>query len=55
MDTIKLRRSDIGACPQFIMMPGHYRLDGSCRCDDETHCEMLEWEYTWNAGTGRWQ
>ncbi len=43
---------DPSRCPSFIMVPEHYRADGSCRCDDITHVEMNEWGYTW--GDGRW-
>jgi hypothetical protein len=37
------------ACPHFIMVSEHYRQDQTCRCDDPTHTEMAEWEYTWNG------
>jgi hypothetical protein len=40
-------------CPHFIMVEEHYRQDGSCRCNDPSHVEMSEWEYTWKDG--RWQ
>ncbi len=46
--------SMIAACPHFILVPSHYRADGSCRCDDATHSEMKEWGYTWNDTDGRW-
>jgi hypothetical protein len=39
-------------CPHFIIMAEHYRSDNSCRCDDETHTEMIEWGYRWIDG--RW-
>lgn len=35
------------ACPHFIMVPDHYRGDGTCRCDDPSATEMSEWGYTW--------
>jgi hypothetical protein len=36
-----LPQSAVRACPQYILVPEHYREDGSCRCnegyyDDET-------------------
>jgi len=44
-----LSRSSIGKCPHLIMVPGHYRADESCRCDDPSHTEMSEWGYAWNG------
>lgn len=29
-----IQRRSIGRCPQFIMVPEHYRDDESCRCDE---------------------
>jgi hypothetical protein len=33
----------ITRCPHRLLMFEHYRPDGSCRCDDATHEEMLNW------------
>lgn len=43
-----IKRSDIGACPHIIMVPSHYRDDGSCKCDDPAEQAMMirEWDYT---------
>ncbi len=43
-----IKQSDIAACKFFILVPEHYRQDGSCRCDDEQHRKMMikEWGYT---------
>lgn len=27
-------KAAIAACPQYILVPEHYREDGSCRCDE---------------------
>ncbi len=42
-----IKQSDITACPHFIMVPTHYRPDGSCKCDDAEERAMMirEWEY----------
>lgn len=42
------KRSDLLKCPFTIMVPHHYREDGTCRCDDLEHRAMMiaEWEYT---------
>ena len=34
-------------CPFFIMVPEHYREDGTCKCDDPEHRRMMirEWGY----------
>jgi hypothetical protein len=44
-----MKHSMIRACPHLIMVPEHYRVDGTCRCDDPTHTEMADWEYKWNG------
>lgn len=35
-------------CPHLILVASHYRVDGSCRCDDPTERAMMiaEWGYT---------
>lgn len=48
-DERTLSQAAIKACPHFIMMPEHYRADGTCRCNDPEHTIMEEWEYTWNG------
>ncbi len=53
-DVYEMSHEMIGACPHFILVPDHYRADGTCRCDDATHSEMREWGYTWNDTDGRW-
>lgn len=30
-----IKMSDIALCPSLILVPEHYRDDGSCRCDEE--------------------
>ena len=49
----EISQSDIGRCPHVILMATHYRDDGTCRCDDESHTEMKGWGYRWKEG--RWQ
>lgn len=44
-----LRQSVMRKCPHFIMVPGHYRADDTCRCNDKDHTEMSEWGYTWDG------
>ncbi len=43
-----IKQSDIGKCPFVIFDPSHYRDDGTCKCNDPEHREMMkrEWEYT---------
>ena len=43
-----IKQSSIQACPFVIMVPEHYREDGSCKCDDPEHRKMMiaEWGYT---------
>ena len=52
-DVREIKQSDIGRCPHYIMVPEHYRKDGTCRCDDPKHTEMREWGYAWK--NGRWE
>lgn len=49
-----IKQADLTKCPHFILMPDHYRDDGSCRCDDPAHTDMQEWGYTWDGTVGRW-
>lgn len=46
----QLKHADIARCTFKIMVPEHYRSDGSCRCDDPTHTEMVDWGYEWHNG-----
>ena len=42
-----IKQSDISRCPHTIMVPAHYRDDGSCKCDDPEEQAMMiqEWGY----------
>jgi len=44
-----MKQSDVHKCPHYIMMPDHYNNDGSCKCTDFSHAEMLTWGYTWDG------
>ena len=43
-----LKQSVIGNCPFFIFVPEHYHSDGTCKCSNAEHREMMirEWDYT---------
>jgi hypothetical protein len=43
-----MRQSDILKCKFAILIPSHYRPDGTCLCNDKAHREMMvrEWEYS---------
>jgi hypothetical protein len=45
---VVLKQSDIRRCRFTIMLPEHYRQDGTCKCDDAAHRAMMisEWEYS---------
>lgn len=47
-----VRLSSVATCPHLILDAGHYRKDGTCRCDDPTH-PMNQWGYVWDGS--RWQ
>jgi hypothetical protein len=51
----ELRVTDIQACPHVILVPEHYREDGSCRCNDPTMVSMKNWGYKWNSETNMWE
>ncbi len=38
---------DIRRCPHVILLPSHYRPDGSCKCDDPAERRMMirRWGY----------
>ena len=44
----KIKQLMFHNCPFFIMIPEHYREDGSCKCNDPEHRKMMkkEWGYT---------
>jgi len=48
VDIRKMPQSTFSNCPFFIMMPEHYREDGSCRCNDPEYRKkvMKGWGYT---------
>lgn len=48
--TRTLSKATILECPHLILVPEHYREDGTCRCTDPTHTEMAEWGYAWSNG-----
>lgn len=45
---VVLKQSDIRRCKFAILLPTHYRPDGTCKCDDAAHRAMMiaEWEYS---------
>ena len=45
--SVTMQGSMIRSCPHVIMMPSHYRADGSCKCDDPHDADMKEWGYEW--------
>lgn len=44
-----ISQSEMLKCPHVIMVPGHYRDDNTCRCNDPDHSEMEEWGYEWDG------
>jgi hypothetical protein len=44
----EIRREDIAKCRFVILIPDHYREDGTCKCNDREHRTMMirEWEYS---------
>ncbi len=50
-----IKQSDIAKCPHFIMVPRHYREDGTCKCNDASESVMAAWGYSWNAARGLWE
>jgi hypothetical protein len=48
-----IRQADVRACAHFILLPEHYRENGTCRCDDPEAGEMLLAGYVWRDG--RWR
>lgn len=48
LPVVIMRHSDIRACPFAILLPSHYRLDGTCLCDNAEHRKMMiaEWGYS---------
>lgn len=48
MNILIMRQSDIAKCPFYILVPEHYREDGTCKCNDaEERAKMIrEWGYS---------
>jgi hypothetical protein len=44
-----IKQSDIGKCPFVILMPEHYREDGSCMCDDAAERARMQKEWGYRA------
>jgi len=42
-----IKTSSIKECPHLILIPEHYRDNGSCKCDDPQEQTMMirEWGY----------
>lgn len=53
-DIREIAQSDMMKCPHFIMVPEHYRADGSCRCNEPDNRDMIEWGYVWDSKTSMW-
>lgn len=49
-----INKSDIAKCPHFILMPDHYRPDGTCKCNDPNDKDMEEWGYRWDPERKIW-
>ena len=43
-----MKQSDMLKCRFAIMVPEHYRADGTCKCNDAKHRQHMiaEWEYS---------
>jgi hypothetical protein len=50
-----IEQSDMLACPHVIIVPEHYRPNGSCMCNDPNHKVMIEWGYVWDENTMQWE
>jgi hypothetical protein len=51
MKIIEMSVEDCLKCPFVILLPSHYRTDGSCKCDDarERAIMIKEWGYKKNS------
>lgn len=54
VDVRHIPRRTVRACRFNILVPGHYRDDGSCRCDDPAHRATMikEWGYSQDDFSG---
>ena len=44
-----MKQTDVHNCPHYIMMPNHYRDDGTCKCNELGHQDMLALGYVWDG------
>jgi hypothetical protein len=49
-----IKQQTLMACPHAIMVPEHYRAEGTCRCNDPEHREMKAWGYKWDRNVKAW-
>jgi hypothetical protein len=49
-----LKTTDLLKCPHVILVPEHYRDDGSCKCNDPAEKIMAEWGYVWSDKAREW-
>lgn len=54
-DVRYIEQSTMLKCPHCIMVPEHYRNDGSCKCNDPTEFVMREWGYEWDKSKKQWR
>lgn len=52
--SVTMQQGMIMQCPNYIMLPTHYRATGHCMCDQKDNADMREWGYTWDEERGRW-
>jgi len=47
-DVREIKQSDIGRCKFMVLVLDHYRDNGSCKCSNKKHREMMikEWGYS---------
>ena len=48
-----IKHSDITKCPRFILVPEHYKADGTCLCFDKLHQEKIRIE-RWHRREKTW-
>jgi len=55
IDVKTISQADLLKCPHCILVPEHYRDDGTCKCDDAGESVMASWGYRWNEARARWE
>jgi hypothetical protein len=54
LKTAPIKQIKVRVCSHMILLPSHYRENGTCKCDDPGELVMRSWGYKWSREKGLW-